>query len=244
MKKFIFWLALLCLVFLPQITHAYDFVVGEKFTYTVKYLGIPIADASLEIVEIVTLDSVDCYHFVAKFTAKKLVQMDVVIHSYADTVNLISYKFSKKIVEVYKGEDKETTINILFDQDNQTAFYSKETRTEKAIVLQDSIVKILPETRDYLATLYFLRSVEELEVGKRFSTNSLAEDKMKAYELKAVVEGIEDIAGVIQLARIKFLTDKTGLFKMKNIKLWVTCDEARIPIKLDEKKISIVLKRE
>jgi hypothetical protein len=167
-----------------------------------------------------------------------------VIHSYADTVDLISYRFSKKVVEVYKGEDKETTMDVLFDQDRHIAFYSKETCTEKAVTSQDSIIPILPETRDCLATLYFLKSVEDLKKGKKFSTNSFAEDKMKAYRSEAVVEEIEDIAGVILLARIRFLTKEEGLFKMKNLKLWVTCDEVRIPIKLDGDKFSIVLKRE
>lgn len=241
MQKIIFtFLVLVILLFsgLPGKARAFKkdapFYPGEKLTYRLRWNFIPAGEAVLEVLPIVTINGVQSYHFV--LTAKSNSFVDLFykvrdrIDAYSDLDMIHSILYRKKQKE---GRTKRNVI-VNFDWDKKEAQYSNFKKKKKPIPL-------LPGSFDPLSVYYFSRFID-------LEKNS--EIRRPVTDGKKCVIGI---AKVIKREKIKLksgtydtylmvpdLKHLRGVFeKSKNakIKLWVSADKARIPVKIKSKVI-------
>ncbi len=210
------------------------FYPGEKLTYQLRWNFIPAGEAVLEVLPIVTINGVRAYHFV--LTAKSNSFIDVFykvrdkIDAYSDLDMTHSILYRKKQRE---GKIKRNVV-VNFDWDKKEAQYSNFKKKKKPISL-------LPGSFDPLSVYYYSRYID-LEKNR--------EIKRPVTDGKKCVIGI---AKVIKREKIKLesgtydtylmepdLKHLRGVFeKSKNakIKLWVSADKSRIPVKIKSKVI-------
>ena len=210
------------------------FYPGEKLTYQLKWNFIPAGEAVLEVLPIVTINGVKSYHFV--LTAKSNSFIDLFykvrdrIDAYSDLDMTHSILYQKKQKE---GKTKRNVV-VNFDWDKKEAQYSNFKKKRKSI-------PILPGSFDPLSVFYYSRFLD---------LKNIKEIKRPVTDGKKCVIGI---AKVIKREKIKLkngtydtyllepdLKHLRGVFeKSKNakIKLWVTADKARIPVKIKSKVI-------
>lgn len=101
---------------------------------------------------------------------------------------------------------------------------------------QDTVLSIEPFTQDVLSAFYFIRT-QRLRVGD--SLDLAAVSGKKKYNLKVICHGRESItvpAGSFQTLVVEPVLKEDGLFKAKGkLTIWVTDDEAHMPVKMESK---------
>ncbi|OQW32085.1 MAG: hypothetical protein A4E20_02890 [Nitrospira sp. SG-bin2] len=94
-------------------------------------------------------------------------------------------------------------------------------------------------TQDIISCLYYTRSVLPLKPGASLTMNVYHDKKNRPVEVR--VEGIETIEsrwGDMETARVLVIMPFHGLFMNQgNIRVWLTTDERRIPVRMKAKVI-------
>ena len=209
------------------------FSPGERLVFELRWSAIPAGQAVLEVLPMRTINGVRAYHF--RMTAESNSFVDIFykvrdrIDSYVSDDMRHSVHYRKKQREGSTKRD----VRVDFDWKNAQAVRTIDNEKSK------EPVKLAPRTFDPLSVFYFTR------------TQPLAE---KGIIESAVTDGkkcIQGIGRVIKREKITvfnqtfdtFLIEPDlkhigGVFEKKKdakIKLWVTADERRIPVKISSK---------
>jgi hypothetical protein len=144
---------------------------------------------------------------------------DTVI-SRIDSRGIYPLKFEKHLHEGgYKA-----SISAVYDQARHT------------VSTQDTVLPIEPFTHDVLSALYFIRT-QHLVVGDTLELAAVS--GKKKYSLKVLCHGRETIevpAGTFKTLVVEPVLKEDGLFKAKGkLTIWVTDDEAHMPVKMQSK---------
>ena len=213
----------------------FPFAPGEKLTFKLRWGIIRAGEAVMEVLPLTTVDGQKAFHFA--LTAKSNSFIDVFykvrdrIDSYTDIglTRTLLYKKNQK-----EGKTRRNVV-VNFDWEKQEATYSNFGEKRAPI-------KLLPGSLDPLSAFYFTR---KFDFSKNPSMNHAITDGKKSVTGRARVVKKERV-------RIKKKKSKTwliepdlkhvgGVFKKsKNakIKIWVSDDHLRIPIKV-KSKVSI-----
>ncbi len=209
------------------------FSPGERLTFVLKWGFIRAGKAVMEVNAVETVDGVESYHFV--LTAKSRSFLDHIykvrdrIDAYADVGMNRSILYKKKQRE---GKTRRDVV-VRFDWDKKEAQYSNFGGKRDPVPL-------LPGSFDPLSAFYYTRLIDPATV--------------KAVE-RPVTDGKKCVVGkarIIKKETIKLANGKTydtylmepelkhvgGVFeKSKNakIKVWVTADNRRIPVRIKSK---------
>jgi len=207
----------------------FPFQPGEKLTFNVKWAFIQAGTAVLEVYPYEMIDGSKTWHFV--MTAKTTPFVDLIyrirdrIDAYtnADVTSSVLYREQKD------GKRKKRVV-IHFDRRKNRAQYSNF--GEKM-----APIDILPETLDPLSVFYSFRLHELKDVHELKRSVS---DGKKCIIGKAKIVGRERItvsSGVYDTFLAEpDLKDIGGVFaKSKNakLKIWVTADEKRMPVRIE-----------
>lgn len=240
-KKFVFkiYIAFFVVVFactesLQSAEENYPFIPGEKLTFQLKWGLIPVGTATLEVLPIETINGIKSYHFV--MTAKSYSFIDNFykirdrIDAYTD-LNMTHSILYKK--QQHEGKTKKNII-VNFDWKTKKAQYSNFGNKKPPI-------SILTGSFDPLSVLYYARFLE------------ISEDKEIICPVTDGKKSISGKAKIIQRSTINVLNGKYdtyllepelkdigGVFeKSENakIKLWITTDKRRIPVKIKSKVV-------
>ena len=210
---------------------AFPFYPGEKLTFEAKWSFIPAGEAILEILPIETTNGVRAYHFV--MTAKTYPYIDLFykvryrIDAYTDLDITRSLLYEEK----KEGKSKKDIV-VKFNWKKHEAQYSNFGNKRKPI-------SIMPGSFDPLSVFY------------AFRLNDLKDNR----ELKApVTDGKKCIMGKAKVVKRETITVPSGTYdtylvepdlehigsvfdKTKNakVKIWVTADPRRIPVKIKSK---------
>jgi hypothetical protein len=199
------------------------FTVGEKIIYSVEYGFVNAGEATMEVREIVEVDDVTCYHLISEEMTNPFFSMFFRIEdrfdSYIDTTNLVSIRYEKHIRE---GKYENDSV-VRFDHDSLQAIYSNEKRVE-----------IRPNTRDFIATIYYLRTLD-LQVGDTVYVENHTDGKntllevpiVKKEEIKTPLGKFDALLAQPNMKEAKIFGSRKGL------KVWFTADEWKIPIKIE-----------
>ncbi len=212
----------------------FPFSPGEKLTFQLKWSFIPAGKAVLEVFPIETVNGALAYHFVLTAQSNAFVDTFYKVRDRIDAYTDI--KMTRSILYIKKQKEGRTKRDIIvnFDWGKKEAQYSNFGNKKEPISL-------LPGSFDPLSVFYYSR---------------LFDLKVNAEIESPVTDGKKCVIGkarVVQREKIKVagrrydtyllepqLKHIGGVFeKSKNakIKIWVTADKRRIPVKIKSKVI-------
>jgi len=217
-------------------THATDFPFspGEKLTFKLKWCFVPAGEAVLEVLPIENISSIKAYHFV--LTVKTNQFFDAIykirdrIDSYTDIDMTRSILYKKRQAGLKHKRD----VVVSFNWDINKAQYSNFGRKREP-------VSLLPGSFDPLSIFYYSRICDLKE--KFILQRPVTDGK------KCVIGSGEVIKReIIKLKSGKYdtyllepeLKDIGGVFrKSKNatIKIWITADKRKIPVRIKSKVV-------
>jgi hypothetical protein len=212
--------------------HDPPFSPGEKLSYGIKWGIIPVGEGILSVHPLHEINGKDAYHFELKVTSSpffdSFYKVRNKISSYVATDLTRSYYYTKIQRE---GRTKRDII-VEFDWDTNHAGYSNFGKKKPP-------VSIFPGTLDPLSVLYFARlqnldQIEEVSVpvtdgrkciiGKanivKRENITIGSDVFDTYLLEP---DIEEIGGIFEKA------------KNAKIRIWLTADNRRIPVRIESK---------
>jgi len=213
---------------------SFPFSPGEKLTFKLRWGLIPAGEVVLEVLPIETMNGIDSYHF--SMTVKSTPFIDVFykvrerVDSYVDLDMTHSLLYTKK---QHEGRHKRDVI-VNLDWEKSQARYSNYGKKRKPI-------SILPGSFDPLSIFYAFRLLEveedsEIEIpvtdGKkcvigigRVIKRETVEVSCGTYDTFLIEPDLKHIGGVFKKS------------KDAKIKLWVTSDNRRMPIKIKSKVV-------
>lgn len=208
------------------------FKPGEKLEFELRWGVIPAGKVVMEVLPIESIDGVPVYHFV--LTAKSNAFLDVFykvrdrIDSYTDTRMSRTLFYKKKQREGSTKKD----ITVHFDWDNNLAQYTSGNKTKPP-------VPVKPGAFDPLAVFYYSRF---MDFNRKTELQCPVTDGKKCILGRAKIVRREKIrvnAGEFDtylltpdLKHIKGVFEKS---KDAKIRLWVTADDRRIPVRIQSK---------
>jgi hypothetical protein len=204
------------------------FYPGEKLTFQVSWLSIPAGEAVLEILPFETINGVNSFHF--SMTARTYEAIDFIykirdrMDSYADEGMTRSLLYKQ-----HRDGKRKKAVTVHFDWEKKEAQYANYEEKNPPI-------PILPGSFDPLSVFYSFRL---MPLKEAIELQAPVTDGKKCVLGKAKVIKRETIQ-VREVSYDTFLVEPDlehigGVFeKSKNARLlvWVTADEACIPVKV------------
>jgi hypothetical protein len=211
------------------------FQPGEKLTYKGTWGIIPAGELTLEVLPIETVNGVEIYHFVMITKTSAVVDLIYKIRerqdSYVDTGMTHSLLYKKKTESEHPRDE-----SINFNWEKMEATYTNFNHSKRPI-------RVVSGTFDPLALFYALRlrnlkenSVIHIPVtdGNNVSIEVLVNiGKRDVIEVEGkMYDTIEITPNMEMLDKLKKVVKKSD---HPQLKVWVTADEKKIPIKIRTK---------
>lgn len=203
-----------------------DIRLGEKFTYSVYWMGIPVGEGILEVREMVNINGREAYHIVA--TAKtndflsKIYKVEDVLHSYVDKKDLCALRFEKHQREgSYKSDEV-----VIFDQDKRKGHY------ESLLNKSKKDFDIPPNVHDLVSCFYYFRTLDVkphsavmMDVNAYEKNWKVTMDVLSTQQLEIPRKGVYNVFCVEPKAPFKGVISRRG-------KVWIYfgADEERAPV--------------
>jgi len=205
----------------------HDFRVGEKLTYEIKWMGVPVGLAYFNIKEIVEVNGRECYHIIVVVKSNtflsKIYRVEDEFHSYIDKEKLYSLRFIKKQSE---GNYRSHEV-VDYDQEAHKAVYRS---------LRNGSVKefTIPEnTQDDLSAIYCFR-IQDIDLSKKISLPVNADEKNWNLEIRILERGSMNLSriGSVDAIEVEPVVISTEGKKLQKGRLWIwfAADENRIPL--------------
>jgi hypothetical protein len=216
------------------------FRVGEKLTYSIRWLGLPVATAVFCIEEKTRLNGREVYHII--YTAKSnkfastFYKVEDEIHTYIDVENLYPLRFEKHLREGGYRMDE----IVEYDQVNHRASYKSERRIKKKRTITDVKISIPPASQDPLSCLYYFRRLNADKIKTGHSIPILVNTEEKNWELEVKILETKHIEvlnmGDYNAVLVEPTAKFQGIFVRKGrIWIWLSTDERRLPLILKTK---------
>jgi hypothetical protein len=210
------------------------FQPGEKLTYRGTWGIIPAGELTLEVLPKETINGIEAYHFVMITKTNAVVDLIYKIRerqdSYVD-IGMTHSIFYKKKTESEHPRDE----SINFNWEKLEATYTNFGKTKPPI-------HILPGTFDPLGLFYALRLKslkENSEVYVPLTDGNLNIDVRAIAGKRDVIEIEGKMYDTIEITPNMEMLDKLSKVVKKSdhpqLKVWVTADEKKIPIKIRTK---------
>ena len=210
------------------------FYPGEKLTFELKWGFIPAGRATLEVFPVQTVSNVQVQHFVLTARTNSFVDIFYKVRERIDAYTDVGMNHSILYKEVHLVNKTRRDAVINFDWEKNKAQYINFGKKNPPIAL-------IPGSFDPLSIFYYARQLglqENLEIERPVT------DGKKCVIGKAKVVKREKIKlrmGIFDTFLMEpDLKEVGGVFKKsKNakIKLWVTADRRRIPVKIKSKVV-------
>lgn len=205
------------------------FGVKEKLTYDVNYGFVTAGIATFSIPEIRTLAGRKVYRI--RFEVYSLPAFDPFFkvrdwyETYLDVEGIFPWRFEQHIREGKYSRD----FSAFFDQRRNLAKTS------------EGVYKIPPYVHDIVSAFYYVRTLDlsKLKKGDKIKLQNFYKDK--TYDLEVLYHGKEIVsvkAGKFRCVVVEPLVQEGGLFKSEgSILIWLTDDNAKIPVKVKTKVV-------
>ncbi|MFZ1984462.1 MAG: DUF3108 domain-containing protein [Desulfatitalea sp.] len=226
---------LLLLAAAPAPLHAErvtPFAPGERLTFALRWSVIPAGEAVLEVLPMETIQETRAFHF--RLTAQSNAFMDLFykvrdrIDSYVDAEVTRGLHYEK----VQHEGKAQRNVRVVFDWRKGTAQYSDEKRTRAPIAIPPGTFdplsvffysRLLPWEENLLIQCPVTDGVKYIQGRGRIVQRQTLCIGDRTYDTFLIEPDMEHISGVFE--------------KRKNakIKVWVTADAKRIPVKVTSK---------
>jgi len=219
---------------IPAIEKDLPFHPGEKLTFQLKWEFIPAGEAVLEVLPIETIGGIKSFHFVLTVKTNKFLDLFYKVRNRIDSYTDIEMTHS--ILFKQQKHEGRTRRNIVvnFNWGKNEAQYSNFSQKIKPISIRQG-------SFDPLSVFYYSRLIdlkENAEIrcpvtdGKKSilgKAKVLKQENVKlagkTYDTFLFEPELKDIGGVFEKS------------KDAKIKLWVTADKRRIPVKIKSKVV-------
>jgi hypothetical protein len=216
-----------------------DFSKGETLTYVASYGMFNAGEAVIHLdQELHTVNTKSCYK--VSIDAKSIGAFSFVMNikdtwqSYIDTATIVPQKFFRDITEGPVASKPyrlvETTI---FDHNKQKA-QVKQTKNGKDSNNEYQIPKY---AQDLISGYYYLRAIDfdGLSKGDTIKMDAFFEDKVYDFNILYLGKDImRSKFGKMETYLMSPIMPDNSLFDGENsVKFWVTCDENRVPLKIE-----------
>ena len=209
------------------------FAENEFLHFVVNYGLITAGYATISIDRIEEFNGRKC--FVLKTTADSRKAFDWIFkvrdwtESYLDKERFHTLKFEKHLREGSYHRD----IVIKYNQESNTGKYWSKKKNKSA---KEKTFKIPDNVMDPLSALFYVRTMD-IAVGDEILIP--ASDNKKIYNIKVIVhkrEKIEIKAGKFDCFVVEPIMADGGVFKKDGkVKVWLTADEFKMPVKMETK---------
>jgi len=205
--------------------------VGEKLTYNIRWLGITVGYATLEVKGIVDIDGRKHYHLMSRARSNdflsKIYPVEDVIESFIDAETLLSRRFKKIQREGrYRSEEE-----VDHDQEKHTGhYYSKKNESSKDF-------EILPDSQDTLSVFYYFRYLD-WKIGDVKNINVVADEKKHVVHVRVLDKERLEVRnlGVHEAIVVEPILEFQGFFQRKGrIWIWFSDDEYHVPLMMETK---------
>jgi len=214
------------------------FVPGEKLVFELKWAFITAGTATLEVLPMKTVNDQPACHF--RLTARSNAFLDT-LYKVRDRIDAFTDAGMTRSVHYLKKQHEGPTIRdieVRFDWDNLQTRYLK---TEKGGG-EDKLTPVKPGSFDPLSAFYFVRGKEKVGVGSIIQS-PITDGKKNIIGRATIVK--REIIKVNGTKYDTFLVEPElknigGVFKKSkdaSIKIWVTADHRRIPVRLKSKVV-------
>jgi len=201
--------------------------VGERLTFDVFWMGIPVGIGTLEVKEKVDVRGRQAFHVVA--TAKTndflsaIYPVEDQVHSFIDAERFCSLEFRKTLKEGRYRADE----SIVYDYAAKKGFYeSLHNNSKKEFDIGDC-------AHDILSVFYWFRLQPGVEVGKSLRSAVNSEEKNWDLEFKVLKRETKELRGgvVIETLQVEPKTRYKGILYDRG-RAWVyfSVDKARQPV--------------
>ncbi len=222
----------------------HQFRVGETLEYDIRWMGIGVGTAMLQVKEIESLGERQVYHVVMRARSNRFLStfypVEDEIHSYMDVETLVPYKFRKIQREGRYRADEE----MIYDQTNHRATY-RSFRNDSTKEME-----IPPNVQDSLSTLYYFRTLP-VELEKSLFIEVNADEKNWRLEIKVLKTGMLKLVRKKEIPAllVEPLAKFHGAFIRKGrMQIWFTVDDKRTPLYMKARIpfgiVEVVLKKE
>ena len=211
--------------------------VGEKLTYTIRWIGIPVGTLTIEVKEKTFFEQTEVYHLIGAIKSNgflsKFYKIDDVYQSYWDTQNHSSRRFERKVAQ---GRYRAYEINTFYPSEKKGVYYAPLKNETKEFTISGSV-------QDILSAIYYFRTAP-YKTDLELLFPLVADEKNWQVGMKTVEQGILEIRnfGVHEAFLIEpsaILTDSLDLSQRDKKKsgppkgriwIWFSADEKRIPL--------------
>jgi hypothetical protein len=205
--------------------------LGEKLTFEVRYLGIPVGDAVSEVKELVKVNGRNAYHIEIQIRSRALLDWIYKVrdthHTYIDAENFHSLRYEKKTSEGHFRQEE----SMEYDQVQHVGwFHSIKDNSRKEMFIPQN-------AQDQISCCYWLR-LQDVRPDSRITIPVNADEKN--WDLEVVTHGVKEMkidgVGVFQAVEIEPIIMFEGFFVRRGkVRGWMGMDERRIPLMMKVK---------
>ena len=207
------------------------FKVGERLTYALSWGIIAAGTAVLEVAERQSLSGRSVVKLIHTAKSNEFVSAFYPVNNRVESLLDEEASYPHRLIFKRREGKRKNDIEVAYDQVAHKATVTKDGNTET--------MEVPPGVQDTLSVIYFFRTLRAADVGS--STIIHVNHDKKNYKLELRVEGTERLKGPLgefDTTRILAIMPFRGLFMNEgNIRIWVTNDEARVPVLMKAKVI-------
>lgn len=206
-----------------------SFQAGENYDYKVKFGILTIGAANIDVDEkIYTVNNRACYKvnvFGRTAGITDIFRVKNTYRSYVDTSAIVPQKF------IYSARERDFKRDQSFNFDHHS---NKVTKVEKEEAIN---YKVPNNIQDVISGYYFLRTIDfsKFKIGQTVSAPLFFDDELYNMTVKYAGKGkVNTRFGKIEVLKLNPILPKNDLFQGENaIRIWVSDDKNRVPIKLE-----------
>lgn len=223
------------LILLVITINIFAFSGDEKLTFGIRYGFIKAGTATLNLSEKTYQDTIEVLEISSLASTNgffdKIFKVRDRITSIWDNNRRITLQFTKNLRE---GSYRQKRVHYYYPEINLSYYIKYKPGTNKKI--DEKKMKIPDNTQDILSAFYEIRS-RNLQVGKDEFVNVVADGRN--YRAKVVVHKIETLDTIFGKKKcfvIEPILSGEAIFKQTGkIRIWITADNAKVPVKLQSK---------
>ena len=209
------------------------FAPGERLVFELKRTFVPAGEAVLEVLPPEKVNGCDAYHFVMTAHSNSFVDTFYRVRDRIDAYTDMAMDGSLLYLKKQREGPTKNDEKVIFDQKELKAHYHRRGKNK------DKEIDIMPGTFDPLSVFFFARMID-MSVGMQIEKPVSDGQKIVIGKAKIVKkEKIEVPAGKFNTfllqPELKYIGGVFKKSKNASIKLWVTADRKRIPVKIASK---------
>lgn len=197
--------------------------IGESLLFELTWFGIKAGWATLEVKERFNYEGREVIKIVSTAQSNEFVSVFYPVDDRSETLMDAAEKYPHRFRLRQREGSYKSDKEIIFDQVNARAVFTKDGRSEK--------FDVFPKVQDALSAFYYLRTLD-LKVGNTVYIKVF--DNRKNYEAKVEVlrkERIDTPVGSFNTICVKPTLQTEGIFQRKgDVYIWLTDDDRKMPV--------------